>query len=154
MTINVVADTDSVYSVGSPPGSNGYLLREAVGGPDEGSTQEVPDQPGDTLWLVAREWIAANVEQSENDEGWAADLASAQARRKEEVNREARYLLAEYDWYRLREADGGVAMPAAVLTYRNDVRTEANAAGVTIDAITDEDVNACRDFVPSWPTAP
>ncbi len=152
MAINLVADTDNVHSLGSPPGSGGYVLREAVESSEPGRIWEAADQPGDALWLVAREWIAANGEQSE--EAWAADLDAAKARRKEEVNREARYLLAESDWYRLREADGGAAMPAAVLTYRTDVRSEANAAAVAIDAITDDDVHACRDFVPSWPTAP
>ena len=150
MSINVVADTDNVHDLGSPPGSGGYVLREAEASDEQGRIWEAADEPGDALWLVAREYIAANGSQAE--EPWAADLDAGKARRKDEVNREARYMLAESDWYRLREADGGTAMPANVLTYRNDVRTEANDAATAIDALTTAE--ECRDFVPSWPTAP
>ena len=153
MSINLVGDTDEVHSVGSPPGSGGYILRDSTATNDEGRMNEVGDEPGASLWLIAREFIAANGEVPEVEgEAWEADLASAQARRKVEVNRESRYLLADSDWYRLREADGGTAMPANVLTYRADVRTEANDSETAIDAL--GTVDACRDFVPSWPIAP
>ena len=153
MSINLVGDTDEVYSQGSPPGSEGYTLRDSTATKDEGRANQVGDMPGEALWLIAREFIAANGEVPDVEgEAWEADLASAQARRKVEVNRESRYLLADSDWYRLREADGGTAMPANVLTYRGDVRTEANDAETAIDAL--GTVDACRDFVPSWPTAP
>ncbi len=153
MSINLVSDTDEVYSIGSPPGSGGYTLRDSTASNDEGRMYSASDQPGDALWLVAREFIAANGEVPEVEgEAWEADLASAKVRRKAEVNREARYLLSDCDWYRLREADGGTAMPANVLTYRNDVRTEANDSETAIDAL--GTVDAARDFVPSWPTAP
>jgi hypothetical protein len=152
MSINLVSDTDEVYSVGSPPGSKGYTLRDSTASNEEGRMNQVGDEPGAPLWLVAREFIAANGETPEVEgEAWAADLAAAKARRKAEVNREALYLLSKYDWYRLREADGGSAMPAPVLTYRSDVRTEANASETAIDAL--GTVDACRDFVPSWPAA-
>ncbi len=151
MSINIVGDTDEVYSIGSPPGSQGYTLRDSTETKDEGRANQVGDNPGEALWLIAREFIAANGEVPEvEDEAWEADLASAKARRKDEVNRESRYLLAQSDWYRLRESDGGTAMPANVLTYRGDVRTEANAAETAIDAL--GTVDAARDFVPSWPT--
>ena len=153
MSINLVSDTDEVYSIGSPPGSQGYTLRDSTETKDEGRANQVGDKPGDALWLIAREFIAANGEIPEVDgEAWEADLTAAKARRKEEVNRESRYLLSDCDWYRLRESDGGTAMPANVLTYRSDVRTEANDAETAIDAL--GTVDACRDFVPSWPTAP
>lgn len=153
MSINLVGDTDEVYSQGSPPGSEGYTLRDSTATKDEGRGNQVGDDPGNPLWLIAREFIAANGEVPEVDgEAWEADLASAKVRRKDEVNRESRYILAASDWYRLREADGGTAMPANVLTYRSDVRTEANASETAIDAFAT--VDACRDFVPSWPVAP
>ncbi len=151
MSINLVGDTDEVYSVGSPPGSGGYNLRDSTASNDEGRMNQVGDQPGAALWLIARAFIAINGEMPEVDgEAWEADLASAKARRKDEVNRESRYMLADCDWYRLREADGGTAMPASMLTYRNAVRTEANAAETAIDALVS--VDACRDFVPTWPS--
>ena len=147
MAINLVADTDNVHSLGSPPGSGGYVLREAEASSDPGRIWEAADQPGDALWLVAREWIAANGEQSE--EAWAADLDAAKARRKEEVNREAWHILHPQDWCAVREAEGGTAVPAAQVTYRADVRTEANDAAAAIDALSD--VEEIRDFLPSWP---
>lgn len=153
MSINLVGDTDEVYSQGSPPGSEGYNLRDSTATKDEGRGNQVGDNPGEALWLIAREFIAANGEVPEVEgEAWEADLASAKVRRKDEVNRESRYLLAQSDWYRLRESDGGTAMPANVLTYRSDVRTEANDSETAIDSL--GTVDACRDFVPSWPTAP
>lgn len=155
MSLNVLADVADVISIGSRPGTEGYAVQDSgnTEADDSGLMHEVSDEPGNPAWVLAREWIAVNGEQPEvSDETWEADLTSAQTRRKDEVNREARYLLNEYDWYRLREADGGSAMPAAVLTYRNGVRTESNTAETAIDALVT--VDACRDFVPSWPVAP
>lgn len=153
MSINLVGDTDEVYSIGSPPGSQGYTLRDSTATKDEGRANQVGDNPGEALWLIAREFIAANGEVPEVEgEAWEADLASAKARRKAEINREARYKLADCDWYRLREADGGTAMPANVLTYRNNLRSEANGAETAIDALVS--VDACRDYVPTWSVAP
>ena len=155
MSLNVLADYDTVVSLGSRPGTNGYSVRDSgnTDGADEGLMHLLSDEPGSPDWVLAREWIAVNGETPEFPaEAWEADLASAKARRKAEVNRESRYLLADCDWYRLREADGGTSMPANILTYRSDVRTEANDAETAIDAETT--VDDCRDFVPSWPTAP
>ncbi|MEK0325088.1 MAG: hypothetical protein QQN63_05225 [Nitrosopumilus sp.] len=151
MSINLVGDTDEVHSVGSPPGSGGYILRDSTATNDEGRMNEVGDEPGASLWLIAREFIAANGEVPEVEgEAWEADLASAQARRKVEVDREAWFILHPQDWCAVREAEGGTAVPAAQITYRAAVRTEANSAETAIDAL--GTVDACRDFVPSWPT--
>lgn len=155
MSLTVLADFDSVASLGSRPGTEGYSVRDSgtTAAGDEGLIHFVSDQPGDPEWVLARAWIAVNGENPEVPaEAWEADLASAKARRKDEVNRQARYLLGEYDWYRLREADGGTAVPAAVATYRTNVRSEANAAEVSIDALVS--VDACRDYVPTWSVAP
>ena len=155
MSLNVLADYDTVLSLGSRPGTDGYSVRDSgnTDAAEEGLMHVLPDEPGNAQWVLAREWIAVNGETPEVPaEAWEADLASAKTRRKVEVNKEARYLLTECDWYRLREADGGTSMPANVLTYRADVRTEANDAETAIDSETT--VDDCRDFVPSWPTAP
>jgi len=155
MSLTTLADYDIVMSKGSRPGTEGYIVRDSgnTDAAEEGLMHVLPDEPGNAQWVLAREWIAVNGETPEVPaEAWEADLASAKTRRKVEVNKEARYLLAEYDWYRLREADGGTTVPAAVATYRTDTRTEANDAETAIDAL--GTVDACRDFVPSWPTAP
>ena len=151
MSINLVGDTDEVYSIGSPPGSQGYTLRDSTDTKDEGRANQVGDKPGEALWLIAREFIAANGEVPEVEgEAWETDLDAAKARRKAEVDREAWFILHPQDWCAVREAEGGTAVPAAQITYRAAVRTEANSAETAIDAL--GTVDACRDFVPSWPT--
>ena len=47
--------------------------------------------------------------------------------------------LAHSDWLRIREEDGGTAMPADWKTYRADVRTTSNTKETEIDALTDLD---------------
>lgn len=58
---------------------------------------------------------------------------------KEKINGEAGSLLAPYDWYTLRAADGGTAVPSNVATYRTAVRTTANSMCNTIDGVSDVD---------------
>ena len=155
MSLNVLADYDTVVSLGSRPGTEGYSVRDSgnTDADDEGLMHLVADKPGTDEWLLAREWIVANGETPEiAGEAWEADLASAKARRKDEVNREAHCKLARYDWYRLREADGGTSVPAAVGTYRDDIRSEANSAFTAIDALVT--VDACRDYEVAWSADP
>lgn len=148
MAINSVSDIAEVNSLGSPPSAEGFSVREGPGA-SEGLMHFAPNNPGEPLWLFSREWIAIN---GETGESWAADLAAAKARRKDEVNAEARFKLADSDWLRLRAADGGTAMPGAWLTYRNAIRSAANDSWSAIDAL--GTVDACRDHVPSWPSSP
>ena len=155
MSLTVLADFDTVLSLGSRPGTKGYAIRDSgtTVSTGEGLMGVVAEGAGNPKGCVAGGWNAVKVETTEGaSEAWEADLASAKTRRKDEVNREARYLLSDCDWYRLREADGGTTMPANILTYRNDVRTEANDSETAIDAL--GTVDTCRDFVSSWPTAP
>ena len=59
-----------------------------------------------------------------------ADMtASVQAR--------AASILAQSDWYAIREAEGGTAIPAAWKTYRAAVRTPSNAKETEIAALAD-----------------
>ena len=54
-------------------------------------------------------------------------------RKKEQINNQANSLLSEYDWYTLRAADGGTAVPSSVATYRTAIRTKANEMTTAID---------------------
>ncbi len=155
MSLNVLADYDTVISMGSRPGTEGYSVRDSgnTDAADEGLMHQVADKPGSPEWLLAREFIAANSETPEvSGETWEADLASAKARRKAEVNEEAHCKLSRYDWYRLREADGGTSVPAAVTTYRDAIRSESNSAFTAIDAETT--VDDCRDYAVAWSADP
>ena len=46
-------------------------------------------------------------------------------------------LLASYDWYALRAAEGGTAVPSAVATYRAAVRTKSGSIEDAIDGASD-----------------
>jgi len=56
--------------------------------------------------------------------------------------------LAQSDWLRIREEDGGTSMPADWKTYRADVRAASNAKEVEIDALVDLDaVKAYQNYI-------
>ena len=61
---------------------------------------------------------------------------------KNTVNNLANSLLQTYDWYTLRAADGGTAVPSAVTTYKAAVRTKANSMCTQIDGAADVDALA------------
>ena len=46
---------------------------------------------------------------------------------KETINQQAGSILSQTDWYSIRAADGGTAVPSSVSTHRAAVRTKANA---------------------------
>ena len=64
----------------------------------------------------------------------AKDLDDLKTLHKEKINAHAGSLLAQYDWYTLRAADGGTAVPSNVATYRTAVRSKANEMCSTIDS--------------------
>ena len=89
----------------------------------------------------------------------AKDLDGLKTEHKEKINTEAGSLLASYDWYTLRAADGGTAVPSNVATYRTAVRTTANDMCTKIDAVANVDALAAlyvysTDSRPlgEWPT--
>ena len=64
----------------------------------------------------------------------AKDLDVLKTEHKEIINTQAGSLLAQYDWYTLRAADGGTAVPSNITTYRAAVRTKANEMCNTINS--------------------
>ena len=61
---------------------------------------------------------------------------------KDAINEQAGGILSQTDWYRIREADGGTAVPSNVSTHRTAVRTKANAMCAQIDGAADVDALA------------
>jgi hypothetical protein len=61
---------------------------------------------------------------------------------KAAINAEAGGLLQPTDWYVIREADGGTAVPANISTWRASVRSKANEMCNTIDGVADVDALA------------
>ena len=68
---------------------------------------------------------------------------------KEKVNGMAATLLIPTDWYSLRAADGGTAVPSNIATYRAAIRTKANTHATAIDGAAD--VDALAALVYDWP---
>jgi len=61
---------------------------------------------------------------------------------KETINQQAGSILSQTDWYSIRAADGGTAVPSSVSTHRAAVRTKANAMCTQIDNASDVDALA------------
>jgi hypothetical protein len=58
---------------------------------------------------------------------------------KESINYQASGLLQATDWYSIRAADGGTAVPSSVSNHRTAVRTKANSMCTAIDNASDID---------------
>lgn len=58
---------------------------------------------------------------------------------KNSINATAQNALSQTDWYTLRAADGGTAVPANIATYRTNVRNTSNTMCGLIDAVTTVD---------------
>ena len=76
----------------------------------------------------------------------------AKTTKKNTINDKAGSLLQSYDWYTLRAASGGTAIPSAIATYQAAVRTKANEHSTAIDAVANVDALAALTF--DWPTEP
>tara|TARA_B100000902_G_scaffold48808_1_gene55784 strand:+ start:3558 stop:4154 length:597 start_codon:yes stop_codon:yes gene_type:complete len=61
---------------------------------------------------------------------------------KDTINQQAGSILSQTDWYSIRAADGGTAVPSSVSTHRAAVRTKANAMCTQIDNASDVDALA------------
>ena len=75
--------------------------------------------------------------------------------KKEEIirtNRSAGNLLDKYDWYTLRAARGGAAIPSAVATYQAAVTTKANEHEAAINAVSTLSAFAALEV--EWPVEP
>ena len=72
----------------------------------------------------------------------AQNLATLKTDKKVEVNNTAGGLLNDYDWYTLRAASGGTAIPSSVSTYQAAVRTKANSMCTQIDGAANVDALA------------
>jgi hypothetical protein len=59
--------------------------------------------------------------------------------------------LMQYDWYYIRKADNATAVPSAVQTYRDEVRTEAARLETAIAATTNITELRAIDLSDGWP---
>ena len=80
-----------------------------------------------------------DVTQDETDDGTEGVTRGLKYNHKQNINAQAGSILSQTDWYRIREADGGTAVPSNVSTHRTAVRTKANAMCAQIDGAADVD---------------
>ena len=117
---------------------------------------ETPDQRyhntgAETLTLVDGETV---ISYATTDR----DVDQLKASMKEKVRSIASSTLAQSDWMRIREEDGGTSMSADWKTYRASVRAESNEKDGEIDALADLDAIKAYDVAGGvtggWPNDP
>ena len=72
-----------------------------------------------------------------NGDGSAKALDGVKSRLKAQEKETAGSLLAKYDWYVVRKAEKGTAIPTEIATYRDGVRTACDTREKEIDACAD-----------------
>ena len=86
------------------------------------------------------------------------DVAALKTSMTAEVQSIASGHLSSSDWYAIREAEGGTAIPADWKTWRAAVRTESNSKVTAIAALADLDAiiafDAATPINGGWPVAP
>ena len=141
MSIETVADIAEVYQ----PETNGGF--KVVG--QDASSLWVPNSPGNRHYALVEEWLETN---TLDEEDYAVNLTAAKAKRSEETKTKAWALLHPTDWYDIRAAAGGAAVPVNIEQYRESVRDTSNTVEDDINALTT--INEVRDYAFSWPIAP
>ena len=76
---------------------------------------------------------------SETVDGITTTILGLKSVHKNNINSQANALLQKYDWYTLRAASGGTAIPSSVSTYQAGVRTKANSMCTQIDGVANVD---------------
>ena len=83
------------------------------------------------------------------------DVDQLKTSMKAKVKGIASSTLAQSDWMRIREEDGGTSMSADWKTYRSDVRAASNTKETEIDALADLDaIKAYDEAGDVWPNDP
>ena len=86
--------------------------------------------------------------------GTEGDVKSEGLKKQEvkRTNEDASSKLGKYDWYTLRAASGGTAIPSAIATYQAAVRTKANEHEAAINAVST--LSAFAALEADWPAEP
>jgi len=123
-------------------------------------------------WAQVDKALADYNQQTTNDDGDEVDaedengdpivISGLKTKAKNQAKSTAGSLLASSDWYAIRAAEGGAAVPSDVATYRAAVRTKSGAIEDAIDGASDmaafvalhtDTVDAVAT-VNDWPTVP
>ena len=141
MPIESVEDIAEVYQ---PEANGGFKV---VG--QDASSLWVPNAIGNRHYGYVLEWLETN---TLDEEDYAPSLAEAKTKRSEGLKAEAWSLLHLTDWYDIRAAAGGAAVPVNINEYRESVRDTSNTVENNINTLTT--INEVRDYTFSWPIVP
>lgn len=97
-----------------------------------------------------------------NEDGEVVTTLGLKSQKKAQVKKTAASLLSPSDWYVVRAAEGGAAIPTDVATYRAAVRTASDTMEAAIDAAADmdafialhTDTEESTATLNEWPTIP
>ena len=100
----------------------------------QGTSETVVD---DSAATVVKTWsnVAKDLADVTNDDG--VTTLGVKTEEKLKVKAQAEGLLRGSDWMAIRAAEGGTAVPSAVVTYRAAVRTKSNSMETAIDNASD-----------------
>ena len=116
-------------------------------------------------------WTSKEISDGDAPEGATTDTVKTKGLKtlwKEKIKASAASLIAPYDWYSLRKAQAGTAIPSAINTYMNAVRTASavNEANVASTSDVDQMIERSQDTYDKdgkwsansvyneWPTPP
>ena len=123
-------------------------------------------------WAQVDKSLADYNQQTTNDDGDEVDaedengdpivISGLKTKAKNQAKSTAGSLLASSDWYAIRAAEGGAAVPSDVATYRAAVRTKSGAIEDAIDGASDmaafvalhTDTDDAVATVNDWPAVP
>ena len=106
-----------------------------------GLTEVIPETPPDSrlyTWSQNANGTINKTAKALDDSGSGDDLVKGvKTSLKDEVNTQQGSLLSQTDWYVIRKADKGTAIPDAIQTYRDAIRAAGDEMKAAIDDAAD-----------------
>jgi len=130
---------------------------------NQGGSSVVVDDAAGTVTKTYTHVEKALEDSNELDEdGEVVTTLGLKSQKKSQVKATAASLLSPSDWYVIRAAEGGAAIPTDVATYRAAVRTASGTMEAAIDAAADmdafialhTDTEESTATLNDWPTIP
>ena len=87
-------------------------------------------------------WTSKEISNGEAPEGATTDTVKTEGLKtiwKKKIKDQANSLIAPYDWYTLRKAQAGTAIPSNINTYINAVRTASGVNEANVESTSDVD---------------
>jgi hypothetical protein len=117
--------------------ANWLRLSTAEEKKDLGITEVADDPVYDSRFYWGDGTAKALADTTETINGVEYTILGVKSVLKAQEKAEARNLLAKYDWYVVRKAEKSTAIPTAITTYRDGVRTACDTREKEIDACSD-----------------